>query len=408
LSFTGESLKLRETLYDKKPEYICRLYQSEGIFGLFIFSCRDLQNFNGRHILVIHLKPQFAVSLLKFIIALLAITFAAFGCEQKNTVEANKETNNEESLWQQTALDTFSIEALAASPDGSILAGTCGNGIFRSMDRGESWISVSKGCAVTFAIRDNGDIFATLQAGYMGSNNLLRSVDNGATWKLLGAPANSITRCVFNAAGEIFVGSVRHDESRGGIYRSNDNGVTWLKIFPDSISVNALAINKQGVIFAATGLGMIRSFDNGQTWHQINNGLRDRRNEPYITALAINPINENVFAALAFDGIYRSTNNGESWSLVGLDLPNSMQIYLFVDSFIFNSQGHAFVGCGRYFVEPEGVFYSTDNGETWTQVNSGLTNKYVLSLAVDVISGYVFAGTYRNGVFRTEKFTKMK
>lgn len=357
---------------------------------------------------MIHLKPQFAVSFLKFIIALLAITFAAFGCEQKTTVEANKEPNNEESIWQQTALDTFSVIALAAIPDGSILAATCSNGIFRSMDRGESWISISKGCVTTFAIRDNGDIFATLQAGYVGNNNLLRSTDNGATWKLLRAPANSITRCVFNAAGEIFVGSLRHDESRGGIYRSNDNGVTWLKIFPDSVGVNALAINKEGVIFAGTGLGMVRSFDNGQTWSQINNGLRERRNEPYVTALAINPINENVFAALAFDGIYRSTNNGESWLLVGLDLPDSVRRYLFVNSFIFNSQGHAFVGCGGYFVEPEGVFYSKDNGETWTQVNSGLTSKYVLSLAVDV-SGYVFAGTYGNdGVFRTDKFTTRK
>jgi photosystem II stability/assembly factor-like uncharacterized protein len=336
------------------------------------------------------------------LIILAVVIFAAFGCEQKTTIETDKEPNNEENIWQQTALDTFSIIALAASPHGSIFAATCSNGMFRSMDRGASWTSVSKYCTKVIAIRENGDIFAEI------GSVILRSMDNGATWKMLGAPASSITSCVFNTAGEIFVGSVRHDESRGGIYRSNDNGVTWLKIFPDSISVYALAINKQGVIFAATGLGMIRSFDNGQTWHQINNGLRDRRNEPYITALAINPINENVFAALAFDGIYRSTNNGESWSLVGLDLPNSMQIYLFVDSFIFNSQGHAFVGCGRYFVEPEGVFYSTDNGETWTQVNSGLTNKYVLSLAVDVISGYVFAGTYRNGVFRTEKFTKMK
>jgi ligand-binding sensor domain-containing protein len=344
------------------------------------------------------MNTQFKVNLPKLII-LAAITFAAFGCEQKNTVEENKETNKEESIWQQTALDTFSIEALAVGSDGSILAGTCGNGIFRSMDRGESWISVSKGCAVTFAIRDNGDIFATLQAGYMGSNNLLRSMDNGATWKLLGAPANSITRCVFNAAGEIFVSGLRHDESRGGIYRSVDNGDHWLKIFPDSVSVNALAVNKEGVIFAGTGLGIVRSFDNGQTWRQINNGFR---RGPYVYNIAINSINGDIFVVNAYDGIYRSSNNGDSWLLTGLTVPPIGG--LITVSLAFNSMGYAFAGIELYSTDPLGVFYSTDNGINWSPFNSGLTNKIIIAITIDG-SGYLYAGTDGNGVFRTIKST---
>jgi photosystem II stability/assembly factor-like uncharacterized protein len=333
------------------------------------------------------------------LIILAVVIFAAFGCEQKTTIETDKEPNNEENIWQQTALDTFSIIALAASPHGSIFAATCSNGMFRSMDRGASWTSVSKYCTKVIAIRENGDIFAEI------GSVILRSMDNGATWKMLGAPASSITSCVFNTAGEIFVGSIRGDESRGGIYRSNDNGVTWLKIFPDSISVYALAINKQGVIFAGTGLGMVRSFDNGQTWSQINNGLRDRRNEPYVTALAINPINENIFAALAYDGLYRSTNNGDSWSRTGLTTPSNGELVRV--SLAFNSVGYAFAGRELYSTEFStylGVFYSTDNGTNWSPFNSGLTNKIIEALTIDG-AGYVYAGTYGNGVFRTIKST---
>ena len=45
-----------------------------------------------------------------------------------------------------------------------------------------------------------------------------------------------------------------------------------------------------------------------------------------------------------------------------------------------------------------GVFLSTNNGTSWTAVNTGLTNSYVLSLAVSGTN--LFAGTWGNGVWR--------
>ena len=44
----------------------------------------------------------------------------------------------------------------------------------------------------------------------------------------------------------------------------------------------------------------------------------------------------------------------------------------------------------------EGIFFSNNNGNTWTAVNNGLTNMYIRSLAVSDTN--VFAGTY-DGVF---------
>jgi hypothetical protein len=176
-------------------------------------------------------KPQGAL--------LFVIIFVALACEPEHSTEANHPNpigTNKENIWQQTALDTFSVIALAASPNGSIFAATCSDGIFRSTDRGASWTSVSPYCSQVIAIREDGDIFAEIGAV------ILRSMDNGATWKMLGSPTRPVTSCVFNATGEIFVSGVRHDESRGGIHHSNDNGNHWQTIFPDSISVYALAL----------------------------------------------------------------------------------------------------------------------------------------------------------------------
>jgi photosystem II stability/assembly factor-like uncharacterized protein len=47
-----------------------------------------------------------------------------------------------------------------------------------------------------------------------------------------------------------------------------------------------------------------------------------------------------------------------------------------------------------------GVFKSTDGGGRWTEVNTGLTNRSVNSLAIDPVdSNTVYAGTSGNSIF---------
>src|SRR5258705_14010833 len=60
-----------------------------------------------------------------------------------------------------------------------------------------------------------------------------------------------------------------------------------------------------------------------------------------------------------------------------------------------NSIGHVFVG-----TQGGGVFRSTDNAETWTAVNNGLTDTNVRALAINS-TGHIFGGTWSSGVFRS-------
>jgi hypothetical protein len=65
-----------------------------------------------------------------------------------------------------------------------------------------------------------------------------------------------------------------------------------------------------------------------------------------------------------------------------------------VKSFAFNSSGDIFAGgaCS--------VFRSTDNGDTWIQINNGLTKTWILAIAINS-SDVIFAGTEGGGVFRS-------
>jgi len=94
----------------------------------------------------------------------------------------------------------------------------------------------------------------------------------------------------------------------------------------------------------------------------------------------------NVFSGSGA-GVYLSTNNGTSWSAVNSDLP-----YNYVRALALNGT-NLFAA-----VYATGVFLSTNNGASWSAVDSGLTNSYVECFAVS--GGNIFAGS-RPGVFHS-------
>src|SRR6266566_6254561 len=90
----------------------------------------------------------------------------------------------------------------------------------------------------------------------------------------------------------------------------------------------ALATNSSGTVFVGTqGGGIFRSSDNGETWTGVNNGLTDTN----VRALAINN-NGDIFAGTPGGGVYRSTDNGENWTLIDNGLTNTWVTALAINS----------------------------------------------------------------------------
>ena len=105
--------------------------------------------------------------------------------------------------------------------------------------------------------------------------------------------------------------------------------------------------------------------------------------------MAISPV-DHIFAG-TFGSVLRSTDNGDHWIAVnnGLEFP-------FVISLAVNTDGDIFAGT----FEGGGVYCSTDDGENWTLVDNGLTNTHVTPLAING-AGHIFAATFGGGTFRS-------
>ncbi|MCH7771951.1 MAG: T9SS type A sorting domain-containing protein, partial [Bacteroidetes bacterium] len=91
--------------------------------------------------------------------------------------------------------------------------------------------------------------------------------------------------------------------------------------------------------------------------------------------------------------IYRSSDGGFSWDLIGLD-------GIDVRSIVINSNNIIYAA-----TYGDGIFHSVDNGSTWVELNAGIERKqYVMALSLDK-SGHLYAGTWYGGVFKSNQIT---
>jgi photosystem II stability/assembly factor-like uncharacterized protein len=286
--------------------------------------------------------------------------------------------------WTQLAPGAFPfsytwVEAIAGN-EANIFTGTHSNGVFLSTDGGTTWTALSSGLpagTITYSFALNGsNIFA-------GTNNnwgIYLSINNGTTWTQTGLTGIAIN-CITVSGSNMLVGTNGY-----GVYLSTDNGTNWTTANTglDNKYVTTFAMigtNLFAGTLGGTNYGVFASADNGTTWaHAVMTGFASAN----ISTLSA--IGTNLFAGTS-TGMYLSTDNGTSWTQVNTGLTN-----LNVRSAIV-SGSNLFVGTNG-----GGVYLSTDNGTSWTIVKTGLGNLYVYSLAI--IGTDLYAGTLGSGIWR--------
>lgn len=201
-------------------------------------------------------------------------------------------------------------------------------------------------------------------------------------------------------------------QAQGGVYRLAEAQWTPIQSGLPYRAVQCLVTQCQDnteYLFAGTaGEGVYRSADNGQTWTPCNTNLTN----PTVYALLADPAG-NLLAGATDGMIFRSLDNGESWSrlsigslvekdketdvtsVVSNGLP-STTIYALAtyDEQTENNETVSYLCAGT----DKGIYQSADEGVSWTQLSA---LKGVRALLVEA-DGQLLAGT-RAGLFRIDR-----
>ena len=90
--------------------------------------------------------------------------------------------------------------------------------------------------------------------------------------------------------------------------------------------------------------------------------------------------------------MFKSQDGGTKWRAVNTGLTNRSVLALAIDP---ATPSTVYAGTSW------GAFKSDDGGDCWTDVNTGLTDLGILTLVVDLSSSKLYAGTFGGGVFST-------
>lgn len=285
----------------------------------------------------------------------------------------------------------YGIRVLALNASDHLFAGAHCSGIFRSTNNGASWEAMNNGLRYTeiLSLSSNHATGVTIAGSHCGG--VYRSTDNGDNWTWAGLPGASVQALITLSNGYFLAGTARIflNETQGDIYRSTDNGVTWAPVTPDNDAYFSFAVGPNGEIYAGTGFyrfvfpeirdygDIYRSINNGSTWTRVASDLDD-----WVYGLAVAP-DGRVYAGTR-EGVYRSA--GGNWHKLNPYNTRSVAV-------ISTNPNVILIGTSG------GIWRSPDGGDSWMLVRS-MPNNFTWSL-VGWPAGEIFAGTETTGVLKS-------
>jgi len=281
------------------------------------------------------------------------------------------------------------VNSMAFNPNDSdiIWIGTPSGGLWKSTDGGMSWTTNTDLFPVLgisdIAINPENPLTMYIgtgdrDAGDTRSIGILKSTDGGVTWDSTGLIYSTYD---FQSVYRILLYPEQTNTllacTNTGIFKTTDGGVTWTQKFSSFIRDLEFKPGHDSTVYASSGNRFYISHDMGENWTESSSGLpisNSGRLKIAVTAAAPDYVyvlsTDN--STWGYNGVYRSTNGGSSWSEMS-STPNLMG---------WDVNGGDTGGQGWYtlsiaadpddantiYVGGVDIWKSTDGGANWTCV----------------------------------------
>lgn len=311
-------------------------------------------------------------------------------------------------IKKNNGLANLQVTALVALDTASLMVGTNGGGVFKTIDRGETWVSVNNAdlhhLEITGLVKAGGRIIAATTEGMWASDNagalwfdynddntyhvegtknisynaatseIMVLNDNGLLKASVGAsvdpvyslvetglPANVVIRSISND------GAVWYLATDQGVYASLASTISWYTVNTGltTSNINVVVPFRNRLIAGTEGGGIFKINDMSAaivpTWSAMNTGFNN------LATYSMASGGDFLIAAATEKGVFVSRDLAASYQRANKGLTDSLHVNdLCIGDF-----------CLLAATENAGVFFSADSGKSWNQINNGLMNNNI-------------------------------
>lgn len=269
--------------------------------------------------------------------------------------------------WNLLGLEHEKIQEIAVHPSHSDTIYAVGNHLYKSMDGGITWDTVSAYAFHSVAFDPNPDtMYATFAEGSY-SDGIYTSTNGGTDWRPLKYMYKPVSITISeDPPGNIYVGSA-------DVYESPDHGTTWNEL---SDSLKDLDVHSLTHLTLDSGIRLIAGTEDGiyyytrdsnAYWKQSAN-LKNAK----VRVMASDILQNRLWGAMTglgkSSGIYTSHDGGVTWQL-------SEYLYDIADIIVNPHNGNTV-----YVADTNTGVRATHNaGINWQLLNDGINNAYCIA-----------------------------
>lgn len=284
---------------------------------------------------------------------------------------------------------------------------TYGSGVYKSTDSGSSWTAKNTGFPTNKSV-SYSHLFGNLLTIDPNNPNVLytnmggkpyKTTDGGDNWTEINsgieicAPNYQITGVIVDPqnSNHLFAAHIASGCS-GGVYESTDAGANWTRLTNSGIGNDEWQIaidptNSQRLYSGTIYNGFYYSTNGGNNW--TSSPPSGSSGENY--ALAVHPSTTSRILLGNTNGLFLSSNSGQSWTDLTSQASGQIQDIKFAPS---NSN----IG---YAVGADGLFKTDNGGLTWSAVGSH-GSKSLKGLVIHPTDpNTLYFGSAGNGVYKT-------